>query len=383
MEYRSEFAEYPRVNHRVSAPDEEIEAGDLTEPEGHPSLGRARLLSRVRAFLDEHGRKLWWMHSLYAMCLGGFVVMFAQKGFAYARWLTLMLLAVWFIIVLLFRLFGSGRRQTIATPQARVRFLVMTYVLKNLYQGMLFFLLPFYWKTATFDAGNRWFLLLLVVCAVMATLDLVFDRVLMRWRLFASIYYAVTLFAALNLAIPALYPTPALVSLLIAAFFATVAFWTLHFRLRALVTPPLVYVMVASLALSLGTAYAARRLVPPVPLQLVRGAVGTEELPDGRLALEVTRVHASLVDELLSVTDVFTPVGEGEAFMHVWRLDGDVVARVKPTVKRVGGKRRGAIRLRSELRREKLPVERAGSWSVDIETAGGQLVGRYDFEVTE
>lgn len=355
---------------------------DVTEPEGLPALAKRSLVGRARAFLAQHHRKLWWLHSLYAMCLGAFVVVFAQKGFFYARWLTLMLLVGWFIIILVFRIAGSGRAQHFETPKDKLRFLVMTYVLKNLYQGMLFFLLPFYWKTATLDASNRWFVLFLALSALLATLDLVFDRVLMRWRLMASIYYGATLFAALNLAIPAIYPTPAVVSLLVAAFAASISFWTLHFPLRALAERPRFVAMVLSGLLAVGGAYAARRHVPPVPLQVAGAAVGPEMLPDGRLAYEVSRMHVSRVEQISAVVDVFTPAGVGEDFLHVWRHDDAVIAEIRPTVQKLQGTP-GTIRLRSALRSERLPADRSGRWSVDVETAHGQLVGRYAFEVTE
>jgi hypothetical protein len=114
----------------------------------------------------------------------------------------------------------------------------MTYVLKNLYQGMLFFLLPFYWKSASLDAPNRWFAILLSGCAVLSTLDLVFDRVLMRWRTLASLFYGVTLFACLNLVVPALFPhTRTLFTLLFAAGISVVGFSTLHLPLGDRVVP--------------------------------------------------------------------------------------------------------------------------------------------------
>ena len=56
---------------------------------------------------------------------------------------------------------GRRARSRRRTPKTRVRFYVMTYALKNLYQGMLFFLLPFYWKSTTLDAANGWFVILL------------------------------------------------------------------------------------------------------------------------------------------------------------------------------------------------------------------------------
>src|SRR5690606_24864240 len=133
---------------------------------------------------------LWWLHSAYALGLGVAVVAFAQKGFDHARWLAVSVGAAWLLVVLFFRLFGSGGRQQerlhAAGAKVRLRFFAMTYALKNLYQGMLFFLLPFYWKSTTFGAANSWFVVLLGACALLSTLDIVFDRVVFRFRALAS-----------------------------------------------------------------------------------------------------------------------------------------------------------------------------------------------------
>src|SRR4029077_20917214 len=152
--------------------------GDTAEPRtaAEPRIDLAgaptvRLTTRVRLFLRQHGRKLWWLHSAYALAIGAGVVLFAQRGFEHARWLAVALGLACLLVVLVFRLFGSGdQHRAFETAQAglgrqgtktRVHFYVMTYALKNLYQWMLFFLLPFYWKSATAGAHNVWFVLLL------------------------------------------------------------------------------------------------------------------------------------------------------------------------------------------------------------------------------
>ena len=320
-------------------------------------------------FFQRHGRKLWWLHSAYALGLGAFVVTFAQRGYRHARWLTLSLLLAWALIVVLFRV------QKLDGAKAKVGFYAATYVLKNLFQGMLFFLLPFYWNSATPGAGNRWFVVFLGACTLLATLDLVFDRVLMRWRVLASSYYVVALFAVLNLALPTIWPMAAVWSLVLAGGVAVVGFWTLQFGLRPLRQP------LAALALGLlvvagaASAYAARRVVPPVPLRLATGAVGPASQWDGtRLKLQVTSLDRSLMREMVAVTAVD---GAAEGFVHVWRHDGTEVHREALELLDLGDGR-----FKSDLAAAALPVDPSGVWSVDVETAHGQLVGRLLFQVT-
>jgi hypothetical protein len=348
---------------------------------GEPPPDRA---ASLRRFLDEHGRKLWWLHSAYALALGAGVVAFARKGFDHARWLAVSLGLAWLLVVLLFRIRGAQPRGFDATDRrTRAGFYVMTYALKNLYQGMLFFLLPFYWKSTTMNAANGWFVVLLAGCAVVSTLDIVFDRVLMRWRSVASIFHGIALFACLNLVIPALFPdTRTLWSLLGAATFAIVSFWTLHVTVRQLKKRMTIALFAISLVGGVGIAYAGRVAIPPVPMYVSSAGVGPKQLPDGRLAMEVKTLHPSVIQELIAVTDVVVPGGKGDRLRHVWLHEGREVHRTTEETSRVDGPK-GIVRLRSSLTGRDLPTALLGAWSVDVETDDGQLVGRTEFQVVE
>lgn len=345
-----------------------------------------RLTTRARRFLREHGHKLWWLHSAYALAIGTGVVFFAHKGFSHARWLAVTLGLAWLLVVLLYRLFGSGgelRAFEAVDARTRVRFYVMTYALKNLYQGMLFFLLPFYWKSTTFDARNGWFVIVLGACAIVSTLDIVFDRVLMRWRSLASLFHGIALFACLNLVIPALLPdTRTLWTLLGAAGIAVVSFWTLHVTRRTFTKRIYVPLFLLSMGAGVGIAYEARAAIPPVPMYVSYAAVGPKQLPDGRLAMDVTRLHPSVIQELIAVTDVVVPGGKGDRLHHVWRHRGVEVHRSTEETSRITGPK-GVVRLRSSLTGGDLPKDLVGPWTVDVETEDGQLVGRAEFDVVE
>ncbi len=345
-----------------------------------------RLTTRAKRFLREHGRKLWWLHSLYALLLGVGVVFFARKGFEHARWMAVTLGLAWLLLVLVYRVFAKGsqvRAYEATDPKVRARFFVMTYALKNLYQGMLFFLLPFYWQSMTTDSANVWFSLLLGGAAVLSTLDIVFDRVLMRFRWLASVFHGFTLFACLNLVIPALFPdTRTLTSMLAAAAIAVVSFWTLHVTKRALKKKVYIGLFAASIGAGVGLAYVARAAVPPVPMYVSSAGVGPKQLSDGRLAMEVKTLHPEVIKELIAVTDVVVPGGKGDRLRHVWRHRGVVVHRTTEETSRIAGPK-GVVRLRSMLTGEDLPADLLGAWSVDVETDDGQLVGRTAFEVAE
>lgn len=350
-----------------------------------------------RSLIRRHGRKLWWMHSFYALLLGASVVVYAQEGLDHARMLAVSVVLAWLIVVLFFRLFGADAKKeeavivasqvsgaaTQASGHRRVHFFVMTYVLKNLYQGMLFFLLPFYWKSATRGAANFGYVVLLSGLALLSTLDLFFDHVVMKRRVFASIFHGLTLFSCMNLLVPAIVPSSrAITSLIVASVITVVGFWSLHAPPTLLKRKDVLAAMIASLAAGIGLAYFGRTLIPPVPMYVTRAAVGPEVLADKRLAMEVNRLHVSAIKKLYAVTDVVVPGGDLHNLRHVWVHDGHEIATDPKETSRSGGSS-GTVRLESSLSGKELPKQLEGSWYVEVRTGEDQVVGRTTFDVIE
>lgn len=342
------------------------------------------IVDHAKAFLKRHEKKLWWLHSVYALCLGMSVVFFAQRGFEKARILSVSVGAAWLLVVLFFRVFAKDRpinASEIAAKKPNLRFYAMTYALKNLYQGMLFFLVPFYFKASTYDSPNFYFVVVLGAFAILSTLDIVFDRFVMRFRTLASFFHGLTLFACLNLVVPALFPnTRTLVAVLAAAGLSVLSFFTLHLRWQWLKRPP----VVALLALAMGGVvfgvYAARAYLPPVPMYVSHAAVGPAVREDGHLTMEVSTLDVKALQRLVAVTDITLPGGKGDRLVHVWKKNGETVFRSVEETSRVPGATDG-IRLRSTL--SKVPEHPVGQWTVDVETDDGQLVGRTRFAVVE
>jgi len=331
--------------------------------------------------LKKHEKKIWWLHTFYALGLGAFVATFAQKGFERARLLTLSLTAAWLLVVFFFRFFGTGTQQDFMTawPGARRRFFIMSYLMKNLFQGMLFYLLPFYWKSTSVDAKTTVPFVALAVCAVLSTLDLVFDRVLLRFKLIASAFFAITLFGCANVVIPALITNvSALTTLLVAAALAGATFMLFHLSLASLRRPLAAGAFVSLISLFVLGAYFMRRGMPPVPLYVSEGGVGTGLRDDGTLDVEVRAVRSGNVKQLYCVTDVQV-FGRGDSFRHVWRKDKKVLEHTGADAP--ASSARNIVRVASKL--PELPGDPEGKYSVDVETASGQIVGRVVFEVKE
>lgn len=358
--------------------------------EGHVEARGAwpRFKDAARVFVHRHERKIWWLHTAYALSLGLFVASFAQKGFERARFLTVTLLLVWALVVLFFRFFGTGAQQDFITafPGARRRFFVMTYLMKNLFQGMLFFLLPLYWRSGSADAKTIGVAWLLGVCAVLSTLDLVFDRLLLRFKLVTSLFFTMTMFGSMNVSLPALIPSMAtLTALLLSAGLASAVFFLFHVPVRWLKRPAVAAIFGATILLGVVLAYVGRHAFPAVPMYIRSGGVGPDLTAEGTVDFEVRALRASSFDHLYAVTDVAVIDGADEALVHVWRKDGVELPQDK-IVEVSKPKEKETTRVASSLhvariKREGTPESWCGRYTVDVETKSGQVVGRVAFEV--
>lgn len=358
--------------------------------EGHVEERSAwvRFKDAVGAFVHRHERKIWWLHTAYALALGVFVASFAQKGFERARFLTLTLVFVWALVVLFFRFFGTGAQQDFITafPGARRRFFIMTYLMKNLFQGMLFFLLPLYWRSGSADAKTIGVAYLLGACAVLSTLDLVFDRVLLRFKLVTSVFFTLTMFGSMNVSLPALLPSMAtLTALLFSAGLAAAVFFLFYVPIRWLKKPKVAVLFGATIVFGIVLAYVGRHAFPAVPMYIRSGGVGPAITHEGTVDFEVRALRVGALQHLYAVTDIAIIDGADEALVHVWRKDGaelpqeSLSAVAKPTAKETA---RVASALDvTKVKSEGTPESWCGRYTVDVETSSGQVVGRVAFDV--
>ena len=158
-----------------------------------PSASSSVPQSRIRRLL----RKAWWLHSGIALSFGMGVMLFARAGLAYADKVMIALFASWSIMFVALRfIVGPANRrdnETLARKGIRV---ATNYVIKQFYQQMFFFLTPLYASSATWSLAswNWWLAPILLVCAVVSTLDLVFDHFVMERRWLASAMYGLAMF---------------------------------------------------------------------------------------------------------------------------------------------------------------------------------------------
>jgi hypothetical protein len=313
----------------------------------------------------------------FASFVGGLLTLFVfRRGLPHVAWIVGYLLLLWLLVAIMVQV-----RDTLEASARRAHRLVLTatnYTIQTLYHGVLLFQLPAYWAATTLGSPNVLLLILLATLALLATFDPWYRALVHPRPWLGYVFFLVSLFGALNLALP-LIGVPPFAALLVAAWLAVVALTPAVCRARE--WRWITGLAVTSLA-GLAAAAAAGHwciVVPPAPMFLASAelswTVGTLESPEPVAGA----VHASDLRErgLVARTAIYAPAGLRQPVEHVWRRNGAGVDLMRLTPIE-GGRREG---FRTFSRKTAFPGDPVGRWSVDIMTASGQLIGRLRFRV--
>jgi hypothetical protein len=336
--------------------------------------------SRVRWVV----RKLWWLHSGFALSFGVGVMLFARAGLKYADKVMVALLGSWLLMFIAFRFITgpANRREDEKLIRKGIR-VATNYIIKQFYQQMFFFLTPLYASSATwsFASWNWWLPPLLLVCAVLSTMDLVFDNFVMEHRFVASGMYGLAMFGMLNVMLPLLVGVDHFTGLVIAAAATPASVAFLSFSVRQVLSPQGAVLMLGMTALLLAGVTYGKRVIPPAPLAMSETTVGHGTLGSYEcLPPSKHMIRASQLDGLRCGSMLREPGGLKEAVVHVWTHRGHAVGpAIRPDVLVCDDG--DAVVVRSYLPKDRLPADPTGKWACETYTAGGQLVGIRKFEV--
>ena len=335
--------------------------------------------SRLRRLL----RRLWWFHSFFALSFGAGVMLFARAGLAHADKIMIALFASWLIMFVALRfIVGPDNRreqETIARRGVRV---ATNYIIKQFYQQMFFFLTPLYASSATWSLAswNWWLAPLLFICAVVSTMDIVFDNFVMERRWLASGMYGLAMFGVLNVMLPLVAGLDHRTGLVIAAAATPASVALLSFSARLVLSPYGVLLVVVATGVLLGAVWFGRQFVPPAPLAMVEIAVGHgtigsyECLPGSK-----HEIRTDQMDGLRCGSMLREPGGLKEEVVHIWSRRGREITRVTPEHMRCNDGD-GEV-FRSVFPMSEMPADPIGKWSCTTMTVGGQLVGVRKFTV--
>ncbi len=328
---------------------------------------------RVARFWARHRTVVLMVHSAWALAGGTVVVVLARERYHLVPWVVLFLAAVWASTLY----FGRAAASEPGQPPGLVHE-VASYITRVLYQETLFFLLPFYAYSTVAGSPNVVFLLLLGGLAVLSCLDVLFDRWLRTWALFALTFFAIVAFAAINLLLPLLaglaprfaVPVAAVLSVAGASLLAVrTAAHGLGARLR------LGLAAVVILVVTMGFP----ALIPPVPLRLER-ATFAAGIDQQTLALRrplPARAPRSQVDGVLVVVfEVFSPTVVPAMVRLEWQRDGATVhtSRDVAISAHAATAHTAGFRVWDSWRPASGQVP-PGRYRVVLETSGGRIFG--------
>ena len=257
-----------------------------------------------RELHDKYARLLWALHSAWALISGIAVLILAHNRYGFARWVVLFLALTWGSTLFVSRVGASSRALRFAHG-------LVSYLTRAMYQETLFFLIPFYFYSATFRSWNFLYVVLLTALAVLSCFDMLFDRLLREHRWFAIGFFAFVSFSALQFFLPLLLRTRIENGEVLAATIAFLAALLLSQRWRDLADGRRLAAAAVVFAIVLAGVYVLRPLLPPVPLRMTAlrfsgeldhrtlnaPATFTNEIP--RSALRRGRIYA--------VATVFSP----------------------------------------------------------------------------
>jgi hypothetical protein len=316
-----------------------------------------------------HQEKLWWLHSLYALMLGIGVMWLGKRNFAYVRVAVIHLSFIWLSSLILPRLLNHPRLSQRWAPRLQ---LVVNFFNKNFYQQMLFFVLPIYYASTTLGSLNFVFVMLVGLSALLSTLDLIYDRHLSVRRNLAAGFFTFNLFALINVMLPILWSVSNIQTTRIGGVLAFAGFLSLAYPTSRSIIRRLALVFGIGFII-LGVVELGRAFIPPAPLRLVAAEFGTDfDRESLQMVSPLTKLNSTGPLRLDGLTAIKAPLGLREKLQHRWYENGNPVC-TSPFYNVVGGREEG-FRLWTGCAFSHIPPH--AELRLDIETEGGQLVGR-------
>ncbi|ALI01581.1 DUF2914 domain-containing protein [Pseudomonas sp. FW306-02-F02-AA] len=314
------------------------------------------------------------------IALGGFIsgvcsFILVDRQQSLATWIATIMLVSWLWLMLensLTELFTKVFKREIPQPLLR-------YATQMIHQESLFFVLPFFFITTTWNSGQLVFTGLLGAAALVSITDPLYYKWLAprRWLFLAM--HTLTLFAALLTALPIILNLTTAQSFKLALGTAML----LSFPSLASIFPIRTIrgaLSVLSITLAIGCAgWLLRSWVPPATLWMTQVAISTQlqDRTPGDSHNEVS-VAQLRPDGLYAYTAINAPRGLDERIYHVWQFNGQEVDRIALDIH--GGRKEG---YRAWSHKQNFPGNPAGDWQVRVLTEDGQVIGVLRFEVTD
>ena len=257
----------------------------------------------------------------------------------------------------------------------------LRYVTQMIHQESLFFVLPFFYITTTWDSPQLLFFALLATAALVSIIDPLYFRWLAPRRWLLLIMHSLALFAVALTALPIIFHLSTAqtyqIALSIAMLLALPSLPSLiqGSGWRRLAILAVVPVMLAA------AGWYGRLWVPPATLWLTEMAI-SDQFNNRKRTPGTTVEEISVADlkkkGLYAYTAINAPRGLKERIYHEWRHNGRVIERIALDIN--GGREQG---YRAWTHKRNFPRNPQGNWQVRVLSESGQMIGELRFSVVE
>ncbi|SHN22812.1 Protein of unknown function [Pseudomonas asturiensis] len=307
--------------------------------------------------------------------IASFILVDRQEGLA--TWIAVVMLISWLWLMVENTMVGLlnkaiGRE----IPQGLLR-----YGTQMIHQESLFFVLPFFFITTTWNSGQALFTALLGAAGLISIIDPLYYKWLAPRRWLFMALHTLTLFAALLTALPIIVHLTTAESYKLALGVAMLlSFPSLasSFPLNSWRNGLMVLTMIVVAG---GAGWLLRSWVPPATLWLTEVAVSPDFDNKNRTPGDsIRQISASQLRNggLYAYTAINAPRGLEERIYHVWRHDGKEMDRIALDIH--GGRKEG---YRAWTHKQNFPQDVVGRWQVRVLTEDGQMIGVLRFTVTD
>lgn len=305
--------------------------------------------------------------------IASFILVDRQAGLA--SWIAILMLVSWVWLMLentFTQLFAKVFKREIPQPLLR-------YATQMIHQESLFFVLPFFFITTTWNSGQLVFTGLLTAAGLISIIDPLYYKWLAPRRSLFLALHTLTLFAALLTALPIILHLTtaqsfklALGAAMLLSFPSLASSFPINHWRRA--------VMLVAVTLAVGgSGWLLRSWVPPATLWLNDVAISTE-VQNRTPGASLKQVNASQIRSsgLYAYTAINAPRGLNERIYHVWQFNGNEIDRIALDIH--GGRKEG---YRAWTHKQNFPSNPIGRWQVRVLTEDGQLIGVLRFRVVD
>lgn len=315
----------------------------------------------------------------WALALFGFVsgvasfILVEREQEKFAQMLSLLMLVSWLWLTL-----EKLLRQRVAnwfgfnlSPP------LISFATQLVHQESLFFVIPFFFITTSWNSGQAVFTSLLIIFAMISIVDPVYYPLAKRrWRYF--IFHGLTLFAVLQTALPILLQIPTATSYLWSLVIALVLSLPGIYQALTGVWWRRLPMMVLVIILVGLIGYLVRPWIPPATLRLTEILI--TDYVDNRERAPANELKVVTVEQLrnglYAYTAIRAPRGLHERVYHVWRRNGRVIDRIPLDI--TGGREAG---YRAWSHKLNFPPYPAGRWQLQVVTEANQVIGLLRFRV--